>query len=173
MGNISKFKAQSYARSKTKTPRSEVGRFRSGKIVFVPETKAILCEIENRLGFSCGVSGMLAVGTIRNLNIRVLTQLRLELFRIQLLLYNCTSWMSTQSICPCCSTGVTTILCVACGSCSTLYILYLYRYLYFIVHVRSTSQRGSMIPGTVASCIYSSSANCSQPRCTPAVLLYS
>ena len=58
---------------------------------------------KNRLGFSCGVSGMPTVGIIRNLNIRVLTQLRLELFRVQLLLYNCT----------CCSTGVATILCVA------------------------------------------------------------
>ena len=41
---------------------------------------------KNRLGFSCGVSGMSTVGIIRNLNIRVLTQLRLELFRVHLLL---------------------------------------------------------------------------------------
>ena len=32
---------------------------------------------ENRLGFCCGVSGMPTVGIIRNLNIRVPTQLRL------------------------------------------------------------------------------------------------
>ena len=53
---------------------------------------------KNRLGFSCGVSGMPTVGIIRNLNIRVLTQLRLELLRVQLLLYNSTGWISTQSI---------------------------------------------------------------------------
>ena len=100
---------------------------------------------KSRLGFSCGVSGMPAVGIIRNLNIRVLTQLRLELFRVQLLLYNCTGWISTQSICTCCSTGVATILCVACCSCSTLYIVCIY----FFVHVRSTSQRGSLIPVVV------------------------
>ena len=34
------------------------------------------------------------VGITRNLNIHVLTQLRPELFRIQLL-YNCTAWKST------------------------------------------------------------------------------
>ena len=39
------------------------------------------------LFFFCGVSGMSAVGIINNFNIRVLTQLRLELFRV---LYNCT-----------------------------------------------------------------------------------
>ena len=103
-------KAHSYARSKTKNARSEIGRFRSGKIVFVPEPKAILREIENpAAGVFCGVSGMPAVGIIRNLNIRVLTQLRLELFRVRLLLYNCTGWMPTQSICTsCCSPGVAT-----------------------------------------------------------------
>ena len=35
---------------------------------------------KNRLGFSCGVSGMPTVGIIRNLNIRVPTQLRLYLY---------------------------------------------------------------------------------------------
>ena len=44
-------KANSYARSKTKNPRSKIGRFRSGKIVFVPGTKTILCEIEKSAGF--------------------------------------------------------------------------------------------------------------------------
>ena len=43
--------AHSYARSKAKNPRSKIGRFRSGKIVFVPRTKAILCEIEKSAGF--------------------------------------------------------------------------------------------------------------------------
>ena len=38
-------KADSYARSKMKKTRSKIGRFRSRKIVFVPGTKAILCEI--------------------------------------------------------------------------------------------------------------------------------
>ena len=51
---------------------------------------------------------MPTVGIIRNLNIRVSTQLRLDLFRLQLLLYSCTGWVSTQSICTCCSTGVAT-----------------------------------------------------------------
>ena len=94
---------------------------------------------------------MSGVGIIGNLNIRVLTQLRPELFRVQLLLYNCTGWMSTQSICTCCSTGVATILCVACCSCSTLDKVYIYLELYilsFFVHVRSTSQRGSWVPGS-------------------------
>ena len=44
-------KANSYARSKTKNPRSKIDRFRSGKIVFVPGTKTILCEIEKSAGF--------------------------------------------------------------------------------------------------------------------------
>ena len=43
--------AHSYARSKTKNTRSQIGRFRSGKIVLVPGTKAILCEIEKSTGF--------------------------------------------------------------------------------------------------------------------------
>ena len=92
---------------------------------------------------------MLAVGITGNLNIRVLTQLRLELFRVQLLLYNFTGWMSTQSLC------MTAMLCVASCSCSTLYKVY--------IHIYSTSQRGSL----VAPFIYSS-ANCSQQRRTPA-----
>ena len=74
---------------------------------------------------------MPAVGIIGNLNIRVLTQLRLELFRVQLLLYNSTGWMSTRSIiCTCCSTGeATIILCVACCSCST-FIKYQYIHIF-------------------------------------------
>ena len=110
---------------------------------------------------------MSTVGIIRNLKICVLTQLRPELLRVHLLLlYNCTDWMSIQSICPSYSTGVVTILRVACCLCRTLYIVSLY--LYFFVHVRSTSQqRGSLIIG---SFIYSG-ANCSQPRCTPALVL--
>ena len=77
------------------------------------------------------------------MNIRVLTQLRLELFRVHLLLYNCTGWMSSQSICIRCSTGVATVLCVVCCLCSTLYIVCIC----IFVHVRSTSQlRGSLIP---------------------------
>ena len=76
------------------------------------------------------------------MNIRVLTQLPLELFRVHLLLCNCTGWMSSQSICIRCSTGVATVLCVACCSCSTLYIVCIC----IFVHVRSTSQRGSLMP---------------------------
>ena len=135
--------------------RTKSFSFRKQKLSYVS------VRLKNRLGFSCGVSGMPTVGITRNLNILVLTQRRLELFRVDLLLlYNCTGWMSTQSTCPCCSTGVATILCVACCSCSTLYIVYLY--LYFFVHVRSTSQCGSY-----------SSASCSQPRCTPALVMLS
>ena len=133
-----------------------------GRAIFFSfrEQKLSYVRSKSRLGFSCGVSGMPAVGIIRNLNLRVLTQLRLELLRAQLLLYNCTGWISTQSICTCCRTGVATILCVACCSCSTLYIVCIY----IFVHVRSTSQRGSLIP--VASFIYSSvvrSRNVHQP----------
>ena len=40
---------------------------------------------------------MPAVGIIRKLNIHVLTQLRLELFRVQLLLYNFTGWIVSFS----------------------------------------------------------------------------
>ena len=54
---------------------------------------------KNRLGFNCGVSDMPTVGIIKNLNTRVLTPLPLELFRVQLLLYNCAGWMSTQNVC--------------------------------------------------------------------------
>ena len=43
--------ADSYARSKTKNCRSRIRRFRSRIIVFVPGTKAILCEIEKSAGF--------------------------------------------------------------------------------------------------------------------------
>ena len=64
---------------------------------------------------------MPAVGIIGSLNIRVLTQLRLELFRVQLLLYN---WMSTQSICTCCSAGVA-IYC-ALPAVRALYNIYIY-----------------------------------------------
>ena len=51
VGIIYDNKANSNARSKTKNPRSKIGRFRSGKIVFVPGTKTILCEIEKSAGF--------------------------------------------------------------------------------------------------------------------------
>ena len=80
--------------------------------------KSFLCRIQKlsyvrskiRLFIFCWVSRMPAVRTTRNIN-TVLTQLRLELFRVQLV-YNCTAWMSTQSIFICYSTGVATMLCI-------------------------------------------------------------
>ena len=61
------------------------------------------------------MSSVPTVGITRNLNIFVLTQLRLELFRIQLL-NNCTCWKSTQRIRTCWSTGVAAVMRVACCS---------------------------------------------------------
>ena len=76
---------------------------------------------------------MPAVGIVKDLNVCLLVQLCLKLFRVQLapLVHLCTGWMSTQSICTCCSTGATALLYIACGSCSTLNIylvLYIYRH---------------------------------------------
>ena len=75
---------------------SEIGRFRSGKIVaFSIRNQTIDKKLkQNRLGFYCAVTlnSVPAVGITMSLNIRVLTQLRLELLRVQLL-YNFTRWM--------------------------------------------------------------------------------
>ena len=103
-------KALSYARSKTQIEngkrhfsiwifRSEEKNYNRAKPLSSRKQKLSYVRSKIRLGFNCGVSCMPAVGIIGSLNIRVLTQLRLELFKVQLLLYSCTGWMSTQSIC--------------------------------------------------------------------------
>ena len=114
---------------KRKMPDRKSAVFDRAKSFSFRKQKLSYVRSKNQLGFSCGVSGMPTVGIIRNLNIHVLTQLRLELFRVQLLVFNwtnCTGWMSSQSICTksCCSTGGATVLCVACCPCSILYLVY-------------------------------------------------
>ena len=81
---------------------------------------------------------MPAVRIIGNLNIRVLTQLRLELFRVQLLLYNCTGSSALAAV------QAWPQYCVlpAVRAAPLYSIIYI---LFFFVHVRSTSQRGSLI----------------------------
>ena len=119
-----------------------------------------------RLGFSCGVSGMLAVGIIGNSNIRVLTQL----------VWSCVGYGSS------CTNVLVGYLLKASALAAVqawpqycvlpavraapLYSIYI---CFFRARTfSSTSQRGSFI----ASFIYSS-ANCSQPRCTPPLVLLS
>ena len=81
--------AHSYARSKTKNARSEIDKsavFDRAKSFSFRKRKASNVRPKIRLGLNCGASGMSGGwgSIIGNLNLRGLTQLRLELFRLQL-----------------------------------------------------------------------------------------
>ena len=79
----------SYARSETKNARSEIDKsavFDRAKSFSFRKRKVSYVRPKIRLGLNCGASGMPGGwgSIIGNLNLRGLTQVRLELFRVQL-----------------------------------------------------------------------------------------